>query len=339
MCDGLAILGYLHTADAAALISDREGDLMLLLPAVVVAGLANVRVCFVYAIHCDLCLRLVARLVGDNDRIFAVLGDVQDIVALAQTHLNARRSHLGDAAAVSIVGFQHNLGTGHIFIVADRRLLDNRRGAVDATDNYGSVRRLARFVDRSDGVAAVLGNGEQIAAVRLQRSCVEVLVGDRGDFRSAVVMDSHADGGVGGIDLRLLRCNSRCNVAFNSFDRNLHLCAAALAVLCGDRIGSVFGNGQGIAAAAAGKLTLVTGHLDLCCIAVCIGNFNWNGNVGGSFIDLLVSCLQGRLLFGSCYNNICACLIFCFIGGNDGVFAWLYVFHTTTVYFVLAGCF
>ena len=199
------------------------------------------------------------------------MGDIQDIIALAQAHLNTRCGHLGDATAVSIIGFQHNLPAGHVFIVADRRLLDNRRGAVDTADDNGSVRGLARFVDRSDGVAAVLGNGEQIAAVRLQRSCVEVLVGDRGDFRSAVVMDSHADGGVGGIDLRLLRCNSRCNVAFDCFHRNLHLCAAALAVLCGDRIGSVFGNGQGIAAAAAGKLTLVAGHLNLCCVAACIG--------------------------------------------------------------------
>ena len=268
VCDGFAILGYLHAADAAALIGDREGDLMLLLPAVVVAGLANIRVCFVDAIHCDLCLCLVARLVGDNDRILAVLGDVQDIVALAQAHLNARCGHLGDAAAVSIVGFQHNLGTGHVFVVADRWLLDNRRGAVDAADDNGSVRGLARFVGRSDGVAAVLGNGEQIAAVRLQRSCVKVLVGDRGDFRSAVVIDGHADGGAGGVDLRLLRCNSRRNVAFDCFDRNLYLCATTLAVLCGNRIGSVFGNGQGVTAAAAGKLTLVAGHLDLCCVAV-----------------------------------------------------------------------
>ena len=44
VCDGLAVLGYLHAADAAALIGDREGDLMLLLPAGVVAGLANIRI-------------------------------------------------------------------------------------------------------------------------------------------------------------------------------------------------------------------------------------------------------------------------------------------------------
>ena len=87
----------------------------------------------------------------------AMKGNVAPTIAAEQPQINATNATI----RVTV----HNNGGTESTSVTDQNLNAAALQAVDATDNYGSVRRLARFVDRSDGVAAVLGNGEQIAAV------------------------------------------------------------------------------------------------------------------------------------------------------------------------------
>ena len=235
-------------------------------------------------------------MVDRYDGVAAVLADRSLIASAAGAHLDAGE---GDACHAALIGDAQADGGGFaVLAVADCRLADGRRGAVDAADGDGGLGGLAQLIGRGDGVGAVGAGGQQVAAVPLWGNGAALAAGHRGDGRAAVRVSGDGCSRGACAYLRLSRADCRRDVADDLLHIGIGGGLVAVLVNRGEGVAAVGGGGEGIAAALPGQGAAAGGEFDIRRAAVRVGDGDRDGDLGHRCVELLLAELDDRRLVG-----------------------------------------